>query len=274
MTGSPRTKVYILTYCRNPESLYGSTLTFRTLRTGFPNAEVGVFDNRSVPEAAAAVQSLCFQNGCTFYPLQREVSHPGFIEYMLSRADAERVVFVDPDVVFWASCEDIELPEGKLFGGRYVPTFFDEYTQTVTLERLHSSLLVFERVAELRERAARLIERHISFAPFTPASFCLGGRWYRLDTCAGLYAAMKPAAWAFAPSVLERYDHLLLGAQMDGVHSIREEDLAVIRGHHRAARDGDLAALKGIYRFQDDYFARRRVDPALVPWLGAPEVTP
>lgn len=274
MSGPARPKVYILTFCRNADALYGSTLTFQTLRTGFPNAEVSVFDNRSVPEAAAAIQSLCFKSACAFYPLQREVSHPGFIEYMLSRTDAERIVFLDPDIVFWTSCEDIELPEGKLFGGRYLPAFRDEYTRTITLERLHSSFLVFERVAELRERASRLIGTHISFSPFAPVSFCLGGRWYRLDTCASLYAAMKPAAYAFGSAELERYDHLLLGAQMDDVHSIREEDLAVIRGHHRAARDGDLAGLKGIYRFQDDYFARRRVDPAELPWLGGPEVTP
>lgn len=271
MSAPDRLKVYMLTYCRNPNLLYGSTLTLQTLRTGFPNAEVNVFDNCSLPEAAREIQGLCFKSACTFYPLRREVSHPGFIEYMLTRATTDRVVFLDPDIVFWDNCEGIELPPGKLFGGRRLPTFYDEYTQTITLERLHSSFLLFQGVSELRERVSALILRHVSFSPFTPVSFTLGGRWFRLDTCASLYAAMTSAAHAFGPAELERYDHLLLGTQMDDVHSIRAEDWEVIQGHHRAAREGDLSRLKGIYRFQEEYFAKRAVDPGKLPWLDGGE---
>ncbi len=268
MACGPATTVYVLTYCRNPETLYGSTLLFRTLRTGFPTAAVEVYDNASVPAAVEQIRDLCAASGCAFAPLPRAASHPAFIELMLTRTRAERAVFLDPDIVFWADCEGIRLPEGALFGGRHVPTFRDEYTRTVTLERLHSSFLVFERIDELRRRAAELIRRHIGFAPFAQTCLHLGGRWYRFDTGASLYAAFRPAAYHFGPAELERYDHLLLGAQIDRMHSIHPEDWEVITEHHRAARLGDLAKLKGIYRFQEDYFGRRRVPDHEVPWLA------
>ncbi len=42
--------VYILTWCKSLESLYGSLLVFQTLRVGFPTAPVYVFDNGSLPK--------------------------------------------------------------------------------------------------------------------------------------------------------------------------------------------------------------------------------
>ena len=41
--------VYILTWCDRLENLYGTTLVFKTLRVGFPTAEIHVVDNASLP---------------------------------------------------------------------------------------------------------------------------------------------------------------------------------------------------------------------------------
>ena len=104
MSRKMRKKIFLLTYCRNLELLWSSTLVFDSLRIGFPEADVFVYDNQSLPDARAIIHKKTRDCGGYFHPLDTEVLHQDFIEDTL-RTQAGTVIFIDPDVCFWKNCE-------------------------------------------------------------------------------------------------------------------------------------------------------------------------
>lgn len=97
--------IYILTFCRNPSQLYGTLLVFPSLRMAFPNAEVHVIDNCSIPFARSAVRQATQQVGGHFTQLEQEHKHQQYLDYVLANHSEGPVVFLDPDIHFW-KCVD------------------------------------------------------------------------------------------------------------------------------------------------------------------------
>jgi len=253
--------VFILTYCRNPALLYGSLLVFRTLRGGFPNARVQVVDNASLPEAREEIARAAKETGCTFQSLAEPgIAHGSFIERKIAEvaqasAGDPRAVFLDPDVCLWRNCEVLEF-EG-LAAGLLVEAYNDEVMQCVTMPRLHTSFLWINHAARLMQKIAALRRLHIDFQPFLPYSAKLGDMWLRYDTGASLYAAMPEECRAFDPSHLEYYDHIYAGSHFDYWQGKHVDDLQrMMDDAHAAAKAGDLAALKGLWRRQSELWYR------------------
>ena len=104
--------VFILTFCQNLENFYGSELIFKTLRVGFPNAKVTVVDNASISEAQNKIEFLSKKNECEFEKIENPgISHHEFIEGTIRKMALYNdsnwpLVFIDPDVCLWRSCED------------------------------------------------------------------------------------------------------------------------------------------------------------------------
>lgn len=91
--------VYILTYCKDIQHLYGSTLIFKTLRTGFPTARITAVDNASVNEARKVISKCAEDTGCAYEQLQNEIQHHQFLEHIVTYSKGT-VVFLDPDICF------------------------------------------------------------------------------------------------------------------------------------------------------------------------------
>lgn len=249
-------RVFVLTYCRHADQLYGSTLLFGTLRTGFPDAEVFVADNNSIAEARGAIESLARGAGCRFSQFNKDVAHADFIEYVLGKYDGE-IVFVDPDVLFWERCDQWSFD--ALLAGRLIPRFRDEYSRTITSARLHTSFLWVPDAGRLREAIAELQRTYWDFRPFQPYSYRGPDGWTRLDCAASLHAALGSRSAAFTDAHLEAYDHLFLGSHVDLVlPHLNDEDRNQVLALHHLARH-DPASLKGIWRRQQEYFERRAV---------------
>jgi hypothetical protein len=253
--------VFILTYCRNPGLLYGSLLVFRTLRVGFPNARVQVVDNGSLPETREQIARLAKGTGCAFQALPEPgVAHGSFIERKIAEmAQApegdNRAVFVDPDVCLWRNCEELQF-EG-LAAGLLVEAYNDEVMQCVTMPRLHTSFLWINHPARLMQKIAALRRLHIDFQPFLPYSARLGDMWLRYDTGASLYAAMPEECVAFDASHMEYYDHIYAGSHFDYWQGKHVDELQrMMDDAHAAAKAGDLAALKGLWRRQSEIWYR------------------
>jgi hypothetical protein len=101
--------VFILTFCRNLDLFYGTSLIFKTLRTGFPNARVTVTDNASLPETRAEIASLARQNDCIFHQLQPPgIQHHDFLESTLRATDDDSKI--DGPVVFWIRISAYGIP--------------------------------------------------------------------------------------------------------------------------------------------------------------------
>src|SRR5690349_7960271 len=131
--------VHILTWCRWLEKLHGTTLIFRTLRVGFPNAHIRVVDNASRPDVRPTIQRLAEDCGAEHVQLEQEVRHHAFLADTLQAQAAGTAIFLDPDLCFWEEVEHWNFD--ALMAGRLLPKYNCEYTGCVSHPRLHTSFL-------------------------------------------------------------------------------------------------------------------------------------
>jgi hypothetical protein len=250
-------QLYVLTFCRKIDLLHGSTLIFKTIRTGFPTARVTVVDNNSLPAARSTLQALAAGADCEYRQLSAEssISPQAFLRQTIESAAADTIVFLDPDIVFWETVEDWRFD--GLLAGRLIPKFADPYSGCITMPRLHPSFLWVPDVHRLRARLAELKHARMDFHPFLPYMFPSGGRWYRFDTAAALYAAAPAEMVAYGERELNAYDHLFCGSHVDLVlGALHGADREAVERMHRHAQH-DHTGLKGIWRAQQAYWEAR-----------------
>jgi hypothetical protein len=254
-------KVFILTYCRKPELLYGTTLVFKTLRVGFPNAEIDVIDNNSIPEVRERLRDLARENNCGFTQIESHhvaIGHHDYLERLVFSKMEGACAFVDPDIIFWENCEEFEFD--GLMGGRLIPMFQEDFGGCLTMPRLHTSFLLINEIELLRERLGSIRAEYFDFQPFTPYMFKVDTGWWRADTGASLYAALKDEVYCFSDKELNAYDHIFCGSHTDWMlGSISQEDRRDFEQIHRYAKD-DYRLLRGIWRRQEKYFQSRKVE--------------
>ena len=250
-------QVFVLTYCRKIELLYGSELIFRTLRVGFPDARISIVDNASLPEARSRIAALARENDCEFREIEEpSVRHDRFLEGTLASV-AETcdgpLVFLDPDLCLWENCEDLEF--AGLIAGKVVAAHEDPAMQCVVMQRLHTSFLWIPDPCRLQDEIGRIRTTHFDFHPFLPFSVKLGDAWIRYDTGASLFAALGERASGFEERHLDRYDHIFCGSHID-MHepSWDDEMRGLMLRVHRSAREGNLESLRGIWREQHRVF--------------------
>lgn len=256
--------VFILTFCRNPQLLYGAELIFKTLRVGFPTAKVTVVDNASIAEAVARIEPLSQKNGCTFKRIPAPgIQHYEFIERSIREMAEEQpgsgpVVFLDPDICFWKNCEDFDCH--GLIAGKMCSGYDESLTQTFAMPRLHSSFLWIPSAEKLMAAIRKIRAVRFDFEPFQPYSCVVNGTWFRFDTGANLCNALADEISPFSEDYLDRYDHLFAGSHFDWVYPKMDKNIrSVMAQIHAAAREGNLEALKGI---------GKTIDRIMNPYFG------
>ena len=263
--------VFILTFCRKMDLFYGTSLVFKTLRTGFPNARVVVVDNASVPSAREEISALARQTGCRHYQIEEpDLDHPEFIELALSAFAASHggdgtLVFLDPDVCFWESCEGFHFD--GLMAGRLLRSYECEAIETANMPRLHTSFLWIPSGRQLWQAIRDLRSQHYDFSPFATWTTKIAGRWHRYDTGCSLYAALGEHMNAFQEEHLRRFDHIFCGSHIDWLEDVLDpETLAIFKQAHAHAREGNLEALRGIGNLQETVW--RNLKPQRVATPG------
>ena len=239
--------IVIPTWCNDLEALYGSTLTFKTVRVGFAD-EVLVIDNGSIPEAQAAIRAAAEAIGARFIAEPVAVPHWALLRQILTTFDCPLVI-CDPDLMFW---ERMSFPDA-LWAGRLIPGFYDEYTGCLTLPRLHTGLWRVPRPKVLMRVIEALEQRYWEANMLRPVML---PRWVRYDTGAVLYAEI--GGLAFTESQLDCYDHLFAGSHLKHVYpAFAAEDGRLMVEWHAKAKSGDIESLRGIWRQQEQYFVDR-----------------
>ena len=246
--------VVIQTYCEHPSLAYGALMVFKTLRVGFPTADVVVVDNGSHPDVLPLIEKAAADAGCTFTAAPRQHFLNFYRWALFEQTELSSIVLLDPDVVFWENVEGWTFD--GLLAGRLIP---DLYNYGITsLSRLHPSHLWVPDVAKLRAALGNMNAN--GFDPLRQFSAPANGKMYFWDTGAGLYQALADKCQPFTEDQLDCYDHLFYGSHLPVIQPALNDDGVTYTAHQCAAM-GKLAELKGIWREQDKHFKSQRQKP-------------
>jgi hypothetical protein len=258
---------FIISYCKHPSDLYGTLLTFDTLKIGFPHARLLVFDNASHQDARPRIRERVTDLGGKYTQIDVEQYHSALIRRLIwAAAKPNRpVVFLDPDLVFW---EQFRIPKRDyLLAGRLIPQFYDEYANTLTLPRLHTSLLLVPDPRAFVARVQQLERSAVGLDLVRTVTIVRDGVFTRYDTLASFYAACPHECHAFGDEQLNTYDHLFCGTHLSVVAPHLNDDGMLTRVH--TAAQTNVPALKGIWKQQDEFFRRRRMPIGRVGCVGS-----
>lgn len=256
-------RVIIATYCDSKESLYGNLLVFRTLRTGFPTAEIVVYDNspHKFPDISQAARKV----GAS-YIFSPGFSHEQHIRRVLA-SEKTSCVLVDPDVIFWESLENEAFPDTVDLAGRYIPGGMEDVRGRKVTPRLHTSLLFMPNPERLNVKL-RMAESLIPDLNLIASKQIVLNGTYRVgeDTLAGLCNAFPESCHSFPARILDKYDHLFVGTHLAKVERLTQ--IPGLRESHEIAMipDGDLSKLRGLWREQAAYFEQQSgLEPSIGP---------
>ena len=250
------TTVHILATVRNPALLESALLVFKTVRVGFPRALIQVRGNGLDPVAADAVGLAASQSGCDFHNDNR-TSHDAWIEKLIyTKGDPFWVC--DTDLVFFEAVEHwFAGKPSVMHAGRFEPEFYEEWTRSRHMARLHTSLMYLNPV-ELRlgmrtwmgqfPTLWHTAQMNLIRQQFVPL---LGELPLFYDTCAALYHAL--GGTAFTKEQNAAFEHLHCGTYADLIGAVTSlRDLAAV---HRAVY-ADPSRARGLQHKQNDYYRR------------------
>jgi hypothetical protein len=254
--------VFVLTYCQDLSTLYGSTLIFKSLRIGFPTAEVHVVDNNSIPEAQQEIRARAAEQGGVFHSLPTTQHHFQVLhDLSLDPTREGRVILLHPDLCFWEDCERWKFD--ALIAGRVIPAFVDVTNGGIIMPHLHSQFWWIEdarrfREVITREYAAAAADPLCGFVPFYSREN--GGR-RKYEIGAGLYATFADQIHAFTAQELDCYDHLIAGTYSNFMIALlrQQADDTLLRAfmetHEYAKGDYEqYRQLRGNWRKQQQYY--------------------
>ncbi len=255
----------IITCSRSSDelTLATSTLTFDTIRKGFPNAQITVIDNNSCPEAFGVIRKKAEKCGVSLLSrleLKRK-THAEVIERTFKDYPNERLVLLDPDLIFWSSCEDWEF--SQTLAGRFIPAHYNEYTKCMEVSRLHTSFLWINSVKQLYKDLEKTFKgtnsQYSVVDLITPRVGFYANKPMFWDTLAGAYQAI--GGEPFTEKHLEFFDHLICGTGLDIVKSIGTlaDKGKFLEDTHRLVLTGNLTQLKGLWRQQAAIFESTRI---------------
>ena len=129
-----KTDVHILVSCVNPSLWDINTLVFKTLRTGFPTANIYLYANNLTTKQNERLSTLVDYSS---YKI-RSLKHDEWIRHLIETQENPFWI-CDADVVFWNSIEDWQFIAS--IAGRGEPAFIEPLTKTIHMSRFQTGLL-------------------------------------------------------------------------------------------------------------------------------------
>lgn len=255
-------KVYILATCRRPELLPATLMVFKSLRVGFPTADVHVSLNldETPSNLTHDIIEAAHKAGCSWSCFDKPpfsgIAHPVWIEHVIKRADGCYAI-IDTDMVFHANCEGWQFGQVH-YAGVHTPRFFDHVTNAITLPRIHTSFMWVPDGEHLRKQIDTVREQdgpYIGLELFKPLCYVQDGRRFFQDTATGLYQVCATAH--FGPEQLQCYDHLNNGTLIDIVEQ-RHPQGKELRARCEQAF-ADPQSIRGSWAMYEQYYQERKV---------------
>lgn len=246
--------VNILVTCNDPDLIEGSLLVFDTLRVGFPDSPVKVHFNGNCASTYESIQKLVEDYDWREFP--NGLLHHQWIEYLIE-TNNDPFFICDTDVIFWRR---FTLPPiNRAISGRLIPKFYDKFTQSITMPRLHTSLMYIDPVA-VRNYILTTKTVETRFNPIINLIHPIqmpsihGGVFY--DTCALLYQAI--GGQPFTEQQLDTFDHLNAGTWVNELDA-RWPGLNLQQAHKQVYQNPMLA--KGAWKLQNRWYENNTCRP-------------
>lgn len=244
--------VFILATCRNPDLFRMTELVFKTLRTGFPTADITVFGNGNQTEITDKIHSLCDGVRADFIPVNY-TPHAAWIEGLLNN-QTEPFWIVDTDVIFWKSIEDLKFDTAM--AGRHIPRFWDLYTKCITEPRIHTSLM-YVNPSLVKRDLETFKSTFPSDTDFNPLVNMVRPFFHRApigngifyDCCAML--SYHVSTTRFNEEQLGHFDHLNCGTYADIVEP--HGHAGIVERQKAICENPELA--RGLWKEQEKYYA-------------------
>lgn len=253
--------VHLLITCLDASRIDMATLVFRSIRVGFPTAGVFVYSNGcNSAEAAGAIRFHALEAKAAWcHNLNTLVSHGEWIERLISIENAPFWI-VDSDVVFFDKVEHWFAGSDALFAGRYEPEFWESWTKTIHVARLHPSLMWINPVplrAAMRGWPGKheffdSVQKELIRWHWVPE--CTD-RWRRVkfyDTMAGLWQS-GIGGLQFTAEQNAAYEHLFCGSyagMMPGMEALEAVQRAVV---------ADPQSARGLQHAQAKWYSENAV---------------
>lgn len=243
--------LHLLCTVLNPSRLQSQLLWAKTIRRGFPSASIHVYENGS---SYKPIWEASYLVGASYYKIPL-CSHGEWIESLLS-SEREPFWICDADVVFFDKVEHWFSGSSELFAGRYEPEFWEDWTKSIHMSRLHPSLMWFN---------APLLRAAIRKWPGQPEFFqtvkhnLIQWNWVPeygqlkfYDTCAGLYHAL--GGTEFTEEQNKTFEHLFCGSYADLISKQHPN----LDAKHRAVFENPELA-RGMWQEQQKWYAQNTV---------------
>ncbi len=259
-------KVFILATCRKPELAPFTELVFKTLRIGFPTADIHVHANGDVTKCN--VIALCEQTNCSVENVV--TNHHEWIEGLI-KTESEPFCICDTDIIFYSNFEQFNFTTA--LAGWRIPEWEDEFSGAVQRARYHTSLLYVNPV-KVREQL-KVFESVLPNSEFTPTPFVnpvypatlpFNRKMYFYDTCAFLYHAL--GGTDFKDQQKDTYFHFNFGSLSDIVLPRLSNAAQMVKARAQIMENPELG--RGMWRAQEDYYAARPIKPQ--PDLPTPPI--
>lgn len=205
--------VFIITRCFDLACKESALLVFNTIRVGFPNWPITCIYLGDFDEIKSEIEDKCKIDNITFRDLSLSFQTNDEVIEWLVKNEQQDFLVCDSDMIFWKSLEFYQ-PINNL-AGRHIPRYSCEFTNTLTEERLHTSLLYFSNLPQLRldiENSFKQLfdGRFTPYNPYKPVITKFKGQSLFYDSCCILYHAI--GGEAFGKDILDCYDHLHAGS--------------------------------------------------------------
>ncbi len=247
--------VVVLMTIPKPDRFAVGTSCLSTLRVGFPDARITVYDNVNPEDMAWAIGAKIKEKcpDVELVKLPKRLHHAQWIKQMIEE-NTKNLFIVDPDTFFWERCDWFEFTR---LAGHHIPMIWNEFSNCISMPRLHTAMLyipdclqlildIMQSYPECHEEAGE----YCPCDPFMPAVRFIEGVPYFWDTCSGLYHMV--GGQHFQPKHLNCYSHVNSSSFYDLMMKRVENKKAFAHMHKMAEEDHEW--FRGFWRSEDQYY--------------------
>lgn len=215
-------KVFVLTSCCHELDLWGNCIFYDSVRNSFPDNQIIVYDNHSLPFYRRIFKEKSNKIGAYFKPFipsfRREYSD---FMVQLIHQETEPFYLIHPDTI-WS--EPLPQHFDAAIAGTYTPSFYNHDLLSYDLPRIHTGCVYIDPI-----RCKNIIEKSILGDELIHQTsiFSWNKLNYWIDDLGLFYTLYQDQCQVFSDDVNAKYLHLFCGTHISFIQKSIPEILVI-----------------------------------------------